>query len=210
MKDQPLTSSDSLKLLIFAVITIVTALALVGILPALFILFSIYMTSKTENFSHIDTMVKFLKTVFIIGISVISVYGIFGFIHFYSRAHEYNPDIKSYSMGSVKFAWEYTDEIQLSIIVSMSLVLYVIALQCLFHAPLKRHSTWIEQNPIFFKRTKFAKRAPDDLELNIIKGEKLKQYSVADELLKWAKLKDDGHISEAEFQEARQKLLKKT
>ena len=35
------------------------------------------------------------------------------------------------------------------------------------------------------------------------------QVSVADELLKWAKLKEDGHISEEEFQEARDKLLKK-
>ena len=33
--------------------------------------------------------------------------------------------------------------------------------------------------------------------------------SAADELLKWAKLKEDGHISEEEFQEARDKLLKK-
>ncbi len=33
--------------------------------------------------------------------------------------------------------------------------------------------------------------------------------SVADELLKWAKLKEDGHISEEEFKEARDKLLKK-
>jgi hypothetical protein len=33
---------------------------------------------------------------------------------------------------------------------------------------------------------------------------------VADELLKWAKLKEDGHITEAEFNEAREKLLKKS
>jgi hypothetical protein len=46
-------------------------------------------------------------------------------------------------------------------------------------------------------------------EVNIIKGEKLKQYSVADELTKWAKLKEDGHISEDEFTEARTKLLKR-
>ncbi len=35
------------------------------------------------------------------------------------------------------------------------------------------------------------------------------QEAVVDELLKWAKLKEDGHISEEEFQEARDKLLKK-
>ena len=46
-------------------------------------------------------------------------------------------------------------------------------------------------------------------EVDIIKGEKLKQYSVADELIKWGKLKEDGHISEDEFNEAREKLLKR-
>lgn len=35
------------------------------------------------------------------------------------------------------------------------------------------------------------------------------QGAVADELLKWAKLKEGGHISEEEFQVARDKLLKK-
>ncbi|WP_341303203.1 hypothetical protein [Pseudomonas sp. TMP25] len=41
----------------------------------------------------------------------------------------------------------------------------------------------------------------------IIKSEKMKSYSVADELLKWAKLKEDGLISEKEFQIARDKIM---
>jgi hypothetical protein len=44
--------------------------------------------------------------------------------------------------------------------------------------------------------------------MDIIKSEKLKQFSVADELSKWAKLKEDGHITEEEFDEARKSLLK--
>jgi len=42
---------------------------------------------------------------------------------------------------------------------------------------------------------------------SIIKSENLKNYSVADELLKWAQLKEDGHITEEEFNEARRKIL---
>ena len=45
-------------------------------------------------------------------------------------------------------------------------------------------------------------------EIKIIKGENLRSYSVADELSKWAKLRDEGVISEQEFQEARNKILK--
>ena len=36
------------------------------------------------------------------------------------------------------------------------------------------------------------------------------QYSVADELMKWGKLKEEGHISEDEFNQAKAKLLKGT
>ena len=44
-------------------------------------------------------------------------------------------------------------------------------------------------------------------EVSIIKGKNFKSYSVADELLKWAKLKEEGHITEGQFNEARNKLL---
>ncbi|NLV96712.1 MAG: SHOCT domain-containing protein, partial [Desulfovibrionales bacterium] len=40
-----------------------------------------------------------------------------------------------------------------------------------------------------------------------IGGDKLKYYSAADELTKWIKLKEEGHISEEEFNQARKKLL---
>lgn len=45
-------------------------------------------------------------------------------------------------------------------------------------------------------------------EVKIIKGENMRSYSVADELSKWAKLRDDGVVSEQEFQEARNKILR--
>ena len=57
--------------------------------------------------------------------------------------------------------------------------------------------------------TKILRITVKDGKRTFIKGEKLKQYSVADELIKWAKLKEDGHISEEEFNEARKKLLKR-
>lgn len=64
-------------------------------------------------------------------------------------------------------------------------------------------------NGIFSTKPKPATKTEVESELAIIKGEKLKQYSVADELIKWAKLKEDGHISEDDFNEARVKLLKR-
>jgi hypothetical protein len=46
-------------------------------------------------------------------------------------------------------------------------------------------------------------------EIDIIKGERMKSFSVADELIKWAKLKEDGHITEQEYNDARKKLLQR-
>ena len=79
----------------------------------------------------------------------------------------------------------------------------------LFYSPLKRHSEWVAVNGIFSTKPKSATKPAIESEVDIIKGEKLKQYSVADELIKWAKLKEEGHISEDEFNEARAKLLKR-
>ena len=103
----------------------------------------------------------------------------------------------------------FRDEVLVSISIAIAILSYFICIHYLFHAPLKRHSAWVEHNPIFFKGSKSTKGSTDASKMDIIKGEKLKQYSVADELLKWANLKEDGHISEEEFQEARGKLLKK-
>jgi len=50
----------------------------------------------------------------------------------------------------------------------------------------------------------------DEPEVNIIKAEKFKQYSVSDELSKWAKLLEDGHITYHDFNEVRAKLLKRS
>ena len=77
----------------------------------------------------------------------------------------------------------------------------------LFFTPLKCHREWIEQNSIFMAIPKSLGRTRTDIKFTGNEG--LRTYSVADELLKWAKLKEDGHISEEEFQEARDKILKK-
>jgi hypothetical protein len=42
---------------------------------------------------------------------------------------------------------------------------------------------------------------------HIIGRDSLTPYSIADELLKWSKLREDGHITEDEYQDARMKLL---
>ena len=75
---------------------------------------------------------------------------------------------------------------------------------------MSQHKEWVEVNGVFSTKPKLTKDSSIHSDVDIIKGEKFKQYSVADELTKWAKLKEDGHISEEEYNEARTKLLKRS
>jgi hypothetical protein len=206
MNGQPLTSSDNLKLLIFAMISIVTALLIVGIIPAIIIFYSILMTKKHHDFSHIETVAKFLEIIFsLILLGSIAVF----FINAYGEFYQYPDKFHQYPIESIlNFIGDQNVGTGSFVVVAGALT-YYLSLHYLYHKPLKRHSKWVEHNPIFFKGSKSTNGSTDDPKTDIIKGEKLKQYSVADELMKWAKLKEDGHISEEEFQEARDKLLKK-
>jgi len=106
-----------------------------------------------------------------------------------------------YGNGKIKFI--------VSVILSGIALTYLILIKTLFLNPLKSHSEWIEKNGIFSSKSKSSISQIKTSDINIMKSEKLKQYSVADELLKWTKLKDGGHISEDEFNEAREKILKR-
>lgn len=63
------------------------------------------------------------------------------------------------------------------------------------------YSRPIQNNPSTF----LTSRKRD--ELSILKTENMKSYSVADELLKWKELKDQGLITEKEFDEMKKKII---
>jgi hypothetical protein len=108
------------------------------------------------------------------------------------------------------YSWDkYDDEFYVSLLATSIPILYLVFISKLFYKPLRQHQGWVEVNGIFTTKPKSAMKLNAESEVDIIKGEKLKQYSVADELIKWEKLKEEGHISENEFNDARTKLLKR-
>lgn len=192
MHNLPLSSSDQGKLLIFSLILTPSIVFLFGLVPAIFLAFGIYMMKKNQDFSSIDTAVKNFKGyawLALIGCTLSSLY--FG-----------------YKLFIEEESW-YGDQFFGSLFFSVTAFAYLIAVETLFYSPLKKHSEWVTVNDFFSTKPKSAINGGAESEVDIIKGEKLKQYSVADELIKWAKLKEDGHISEDEFNEARAKLLKR-
>jgi hypothetical protein len=192
LQNQPLSSGDHSKIVIFILLFLPSIGFLVGVIPAILLIFGIFMMKKNEDFNHIKTAVKICRGYIFVCVLVsvgISMYWGYFFI--------------TYRTGM-----QFFNLVLLLIMMSIP-ILYLVFLSKLFFNPLSRHKKWVEVNGIFSTKPKSGKDSNNQSEVNIIKGEKLKQYSVADELIKWAKLKEDGHISDEEFNEARVKLLKR-
>ena len=192
MQNQPLSSGDHSKIVIFILLFLPSIGFLVGVIPAILLIFGIFMMKKNEDFNHIKTAVKICRGYIFVGL-LVSV-GIIMYQGHYLITHQ-----KSMSFFNLAPL----------LILMLIPILYLVFLSKLFFNPLSRHKKWVEVNGIFSTKPKSGKDSNNQSEVNIIKGEKLKQYSVADELIKWAKLKEGGHISDEEFNEARVKLLKR-
>lgn len=155
-------------------------------------MFGIFMNNKKKDFSNIRAAFKNVRIyIYIIHLALACL--IFFCIYIATDRLEY------FSIRKVI----HTDEVRGSIFLLLISFFYQWLFQNLFYKTLANHSTWVSRNGIFFNSNK---KKPEDM--SIIKGGRLKQYSVADELIKWAQLKENGHITEDEYNKARAKLLK--
>jgi len=190
----PLNSSDQSKLLIFTFLLIPSIIGLFGIVPIIFLIFGLFMAKKNEDFSHIEIAVKNFKFC-----AALPLIGSMFFAMYFIGSN----DDRDHRFDSL------STNLAICFFVAAIAISYLIAVQILFVNPLRQHSDWVKKNGIFSSKSKTSMSFLGESEVDIIKGEKLKSYSVADELLKWAKLKEAGHISEEQFNEARTKLLKR-
>lgn len=193
MSNQPLNSSDQSKILIFSLLLAPAVVFLVGAIPALFLGFGIFMMKKNEDFSHVETAVRNFRgytSLLLVGCILSAAY--------------------CATTLNAEYSWDRLDEeLIVSLVLSGICIAYLIIVKTLFLNLLQNHRGWVEINGIFSSKKISEADLGIDSEMDIIKGEKFKQYSVADELIKWSKLKEDGHISEEEYNDARRKLLKK-
>lgn len=189
MKNNPLSSTDQSKIFIFFLLSLPLIFPFaVGVIPAIFLIFGIFMMKKNSDFSHINTAVKNTKIYTYICLVIASCFAI-GFATTLGAEERWDRKAEEFfvACGAVVLAF-----------------VYVQILNKLFYNPLSLHSEWISLNGIF---TNKVKHSSGNNGVDIIRGERLKSFSVADELTKWAKLKENGHITEKEYNEARKKLL---
>lgn len=188
MSNTPLSSTDHSKILFFTLLMLPPTGFFVGILPTVFLLFGIFMMKKSNDFSHIDTAVRNAKYYLYALIAIAACCAAWA-------ATTLGADDRYDRMGEQFILFSVTTVVAF---------VYVLFVDKLFYAPLVGHSEWISDNGIFSNRTN---NTTNKSEIDIIKGERLRSFSVADELIKWAKLKEEGHVSEQEYNDARKKLL---
>lgn len=184
MIDQPLTSVDQSKIMIFFLLLLPSFF--LGVVPVLFLGFGLFMMKKNSDFSHIETAVRNCKF-YIVILFIIAIFAIYFSLY---KSEKENGWHLIYWAVAAAIAFFYFTIINI-----------------LFLNPLQSHKKWIVKNGIFSSKPKKSMNGAD---IDIIRGEKLRSFSVADELIKWAKLKEDGHITEEEFNEARKKLLQRS
>ena len=215
MKDQPLQSNEQSKIIIFSVLLLPSMVFLFGIIPVLFLVFGIYMMKKNSDFIHIETAVKNFRVYCYIAILIGIILAVYVGVLYLDHMGSESARVAKLEDGSTA-VWvadmdrlildKYEDMMMAVSAILVIPVIYLILLRNLFYTPLSNHKDWVEKKGIFLTdKTKETK--DNEKSVDIIKGEKLKSYLVSDELLKWAKLKEDGHISEQEYNKARKKLL---
>lgn len=213
MTSAPLNASEHLKLLFFALICTLfswVGLYVGGFIPVLLLIYGYVMMRFSGDFDHISVTVKYakiyIKALLFLAISIAVVLFVLALIagtQFYSKSLQ---DLV-YSIFYIDYVrW---DLVLAPILVAAALYGILIAIERLYLAPLTKHIDWVLANGAFSRtlKKKNEPRPDEQKELNIIQREALKQFSVADELAKWAKLRDDGVISEADFVEAKSKLM---
>lgn len=183
----------------FFVSLMLPAIALgVGVLPAVVLLWGWFMMRRHRDFAYVQTsatVCRGLLFLVLAGCAVVVVV----------NAYEYHA-------AGVDESWLVADRREraleyglTSLIVACFPLGYLFALSRLYLSPLLAHREWVEAHGVLASKVKSGSRN----EVDIIKGEKPASYSVADELMKWVALKENGHITDEEFNEARRKLLQK-
>lgn len=198
LKNGPLNAAEHIKIVIFMLLLIPTIFPfLVGIIPVLFLAFGYYMMKKNNDFSSVEASVKAVNILFMLAAILSVLFAVYYGIEYFTRSSS------SYGRMDLDMAL-----ITLGFMVTAGF--YFLVVKYLYFIPLQNHSEWVAVNGTFSNKPK--KPTPDTsrASVDILQSEKLKPYSVADELLKWAKLKEDGLISEEEFNEARSKLLNRS
>jgi hypothetical protein len=202
----PRSAEDKFKIVFFFVLIIPGILyAALGLIPAAILLFGFLMMRKNRDFSIVEISIRICNYYFAILLSVATI--VVGFIWYEEYSRGYANNFNAYDM-LYPFIIFCT---------GVAVCFHYLIYKHLYLIPLRNHSEWVKVNGLLSDSTK-----PKNEEVKqnpIIKGKykrsdknknaPLTEISVADELMKWVKLRDSGAISEDQFEDARITLMKR-
>ncbi len=218
-------SIDASKLIIFIITFLPIVIFGVGVLPFIFLISGLVMMKKDGDIEHLDSAYKYALCSFILVAIVVSCLTLKSWLEYTDHRESKNEsDIAfeaslspSDSLFKRKVDYEKLksrmrlddtfDNVKSKLTwVSVS-IFYLFSLHYLFYTPLKKHPQWVKKIGIPWRSKNLKSQSANTAHIDIVKGGNLSPYSVADELHKWVSLKENGHISQNEYDEARKKLL---
>ncbi len=178
---EQMPSSELAKIIFFIIIQIAMCfLAGWGVIPAVILLIGYFLSKRDKN---ISLLIKAIKA---------------------SQVYVYLTFILIFLIWGLVLVQSGLDEATKGIVPTLVFIVagitYLITLNFYFKNPLEKYPSWIEQ-----KRLSPLVKSKDDV--NILRIESPKNFSSADELLKWKELKDQGLISEDEFIKMKEKIM---
>ena len=206
LTNSPLTGGDRVKLISFFVLILFPFFMLFGgIVITLMVLGSIYIMKKDKSFIPIQKAQNYIKIYLIIlalGATALTT------------AVYYDDNKDSYDYSQEIYVDNQNITMETSLVIGAGLVLTPIAVMIfmgifnsLFFRPMEEHQNWIVQYGIFSEKPN-EQSILDSAKEKIQTFQKPQKCSVADELLKWKSLLDQGVITDEEFSERKEKLLK--
>ncbi len=174
----PISSSTYGKLLLYVILLLPTMAFILNIIPVLFIAFGLYMTQRTFDFDHIFTAGR--NVLIYLVFSLLILIGVL--LYFVAE------------LSGSSYLWLSRDEVAIPGTLIVVVVFYIFATKYLFIKPLANHRNWIEVHGLLPSRMRSTRESVKP-SVRLFGSTRLKRYSVADELSKWSKLYEDGHIN---------------
>ncbi|WP_445406169.1 SHOCT domain-containing protein [Acinetobacter seifertii] len=174
-----MSTSDLVKIIIFSLLQIPYMFFIGwGVVPVLILILGFFLARRDQKISTLKASIMWCKYYLYLTAVIICLCALYVvFIE-----HSYAPS-------------EIFQYVIVPLVAFLLLpISYFLFLEHLYSRP-------IQNNPSTF----LGSRKRD--ELSILRTENMKSYSVADELLKWKELKDQGLITEKEFNEMKKKII---
>lgn len=181
MQESKISSGELVKIIIFIFLQIPFIFFIGwGVVPILILLIGFFLAKRDHEVSTLKSSIILCKYYTYLTILIMLI------IAFYNAF--FDPKYRTPPYGRFE-----------DVIIPLGLfltipIIYFLILEFLYSRPMLKNALSI-----------LSSKKKD--ELSILKTENMKSYSVADELLKWKELKDQGLITEKDFEDMKKKIM---